>query len=117
MSKLGLLKKMIYPTGGSLELEYENDDFMYEGEKYILGSTRVNMMRLYDSQNTISKEIKYKYINEDNTSSGQINFMTTPDETINIETPSGIGFNTGAIIGYSRIIEETTGKGYIEKVF
>lgn len=117
VSKLGLLKKMIYPTGGSLELDYENDDFMYEGEKYILGSTRVNMMRLYDSQNTISKEIKYKYINEDNTSSGQINFMTTPDETINIETPSGIGFNTGAIIGYSRIIEETTGKGYIEKKY
>ena len=117
ISKLGLLKKMTYPTGGSLELDYENDDFMYEGEKYILGSTRVNVMRLYDSPGVISKEIKYKYINTDNTSSGQINFITTPEETSTSEIASGIGFNTGAIIGYSRIIEETIGKGYIEKKY
>lgn len=116
-SKLGLLSKMTYPTGGSLELDYENDDFMYEGEKYILGSTRVNAMRLYDSPSVISKEIKYKYINTDNTSSGQINFITTPEETTRSENSAGIGFNTGAIIGYSRILEETTGKGYIEKKY
>jgi len=117
VSKLGMLKKMTYPTGGSLELDYENDDFMYEGEKYILGSTRVNAMRLYNSPGNISKEIKYKYINADNTSSGQINFITTPEETSTSELASGIGFNTGAIIGYSRIIEETTGKGYVEKKY
>lgn len=117
VSKLGLLNKMVYPTGGALELDYENDDFMYEGEKYILGSTRVKMMRLYDSQNTISKEIKYKYINENNASSGQINFITSPEENTNSSIASGIGFNTDAVIGYSRIIEETTGKGYIEKKY
>ncbi|MGH1518403.1 DUF5977 domain-containing protein, partial [Chryseobacterium sp. JK1] len=116
-SQLGLLKKMVYPTGGSLDLSYENDDFMYEGEKYILGSTRVNSMKLYDSQNIVSKEIKYKYINADNTSSGQINFIKTPDETSTSEISSGIGFNTDAVIGYSRIIEETTGKGYVEKKY
>ncbi|MFZ4929900.1 hypothetical protein [Chryseobacterium sp. Mn2064] len=117
VSQLGLLKKMVYPTGGSLDLSYENDDFMYEGEKYILGSTRVNSMKLYDSQNIVSKEIKYKYINADNTSSGQINFIKPPEETSTSEILSGIGFNTDAVIGYSRIIEETAGKGYVEKKY
>ncbi|MGH1519888.1 hypothetical protein, partial [Chryseobacterium sp. JK1] len=116
-SQLGLLKRMVYPTGGFLEVNYENDDFMYEGEKYILGSTRVNSMKLYDSQNIVSKEIKYKYINADNTSSGQINFITAPLESSISEISSGIGFNTGAVIGYSRVIEETIGKGYVEKKY
>ncbi|MGH1519581.1 hypothetical protein [Chryseobacterium sp. JK1] len=117
ISQLGLLNKIVYPTGGFLELGYENDDFMYEGEKYILGSTRISFMKLYDFPNTLSKEIKYKYINTDNTSSGQINFITPPEESVRSEISSGIGFNTGAIIGYSRIIEETIGKGYIEKKY
>ncbi|WP_300691054.1 hypothetical protein [Chryseobacterium sp.] len=117
VSRLGLLNKIKYPTGGSLELDYENDDFMYEGENYILGSTRVRAMRLYDFPNTLSKEIKYKYLNTDNTSSGQINFITPPEETVKSGISSGIGFNTGAIIGYSRIVEETTGKGYVEKKY
>ncbi|MDR3025595.1 hypothetical protein [Chryseobacterium sp.] len=117
VSKLGLLQKIVYPTGGFLELNYENDDFMYEGAKYILGSTRISNMKLYDSQNTISKEIKYKYINDDNSSSGQINFITTPASITRTNVSPGIGFNTNAIVGYSRIIEQITGKGYIEKKY
>ncbi|MDP9961403.1 hypothetical protein [Chryseobacterium lathyri] len=117
ISKLGLLQKIVYPTGGFLELNYENDDFMYEGAKYILGSTRISNVKLYDSQNIISKEIKYKYINDDNSSSGQINFITTPASITRTNVSPGIGFNTNAIVGYSRIIEETTGKGYIEKKY
>lgn len=116
-SKLGVLQKLVYPTGGSLELNYENDDFIYEDQKYILGSIRVGGMKLYDSQNVLSKEIKYKYINENNKSSGQINFITTPVNSLRTEIASGIGFNTGAIIGYSRIIEETIGKGSVEKKY
>lgn len=116
-SKLGLLQKIVYPTGGSLELAYENDDFVYEGEKYILGSTRISGKKLLDNQNIISKEVKYKYLDENNKSSGQINFITTPANTVKTEISSGIGFNTGAIIGYSRIIEEEVGKGYIEKKY
>jgi len=115
ISKLGLLQRIVYPTGGALELNYENDDFIFEGEKYILGSTRINSMKLYDSQNSISKEIKYKYLNTNNKSSGQINFITTPSNVARTYVSSGIGFNTGAIVGYSRIVEEVTGKGYIEK--
>ncbi|WP_333596747.1 DUF5977 domain-containing protein [Chryseobacterium flavum] len=117
LSKLGLLKKLVYPAGGSLELSYENDDFIYDGEKHILGSTRVNNMRLFDSNNVLKKEINYKYINENNTSSGEINFVTTPSNIGKTEIASGIGFNTGAIIGYSRIIEEEVGKGYIERKY
>lgn len=115
ISKLGLLQRIVYPTGGALELNYENDDFIYEGEKYILGSTRINSMKLFDSQNNISKEIKYKYLNTNNKSSGQINFITTPSNMTRTYVSSGVGFNTGAIVGYSRIVEEVTGKGYIEK--
>lgn len=117
ISKMGLLQRIVYPTGGSLSLSYENDDFMYEGVQYILGSTRINNMKLYDSQNQISREVKYKYINENNTSSGQINFITTPVNVIRTEISPGIGFNTGAIVGYSRIVEEETGKGSIEKKY
>jgi hypothetical protein len=116
-SKLGLLQRIAYPTGGALELNYENDDFLYEGEKYILGSTRLSGMKFFDSQNAVSKEVKYKYINEDNKSSGQINFISTPANSVRSEIASGIGFNTGAVIGYSRIIEQTVGKGYIERKY
>ncbi|SEW47873.1 hypothetical protein SAMN05421841_3650 [Chryseobacterium wanjuense] len=117
ISKLGLLKRLIYPTGGSVELSYENDDFIYEGEKYILGSTRISKMKLYDSQNIVSKEINYKYVNEDNKSSGQINFIKTPANSAHTEISSGIGFSTDAIVGYSRIIEEVAGKGYVERKY
>jgi len=114
-SKMGLLQRIVYPTGGALHLSYENDEFMYEGMKYILGSTRINNMKLYDSNNQVSKETKFKYVNENNTSSGQINFITTPVNVVRTEVSPGIGFNTGAIVGYSRIIEEVTGKGRIER--
>lgn len=117
ISKLGLLQRIVYPTNGFLEINYENDDFMYEGEKYILGSTRVSKMKLYDSQNIVSKEINYKYVNEDNKSSGQINFFKTPANSARTEISSGIGIGSDAIVGYSRIIEEVTGKGYIERKY
>ncbi|REC54152.1 hypothetical protein DRF62_10590 [Chryseobacterium piscium] len=116
-SKLGLLQKIVYPTGGSLELSYELDDFMYEGLKYNLGSTRVNKMKFLDSQNITNKEVNFKYTNQDNTSSGLINFISTPANSVRSEIASGIGFNTGAIIGYSRVVEETVGKGSIEKKY
>lgn len=114
-SRLGLLQRIGYPTGGSLEIAYENDDFMYENQKYILGSSRISSMKLYNSANDVAREIKYKYVNENNQSSGQINFLNTPANTLRTEIASGIGFNTGAVIGYSRIIEEEVGKGYTEK--
>lgn len=117
ISQLGLLHRIVYPTNGFLEINYENDDFMYEGEKYILGSTRVSKMKLYDSQNIVSKEINYKYVNEDNKSSGQINFFKTPANSARTEISSGIGFGSDAIVGYSRILEEVTGKGYIERKY
>ncbi|WP_066436936.1 DUF5977 domain-containing protein [Chryseobacterium sp. CCH4-E10] len=117
ISKLGLLERIVYPTGGSLKLNYENDDFMYEGAKYILGSTRISNMKFFVSNNIVSKEVNYKYLNEDGTSSGQINFLTPPSNIGKTEIASGIGFNTGAVIGYSRIIEEVVGKGYIEKKY
>lgn len=116
-SKLGLLQKIFYPTGGSLELNYELDDFMYEGLKYNLGSTRINKMKFLDSQNIINKEVNFKYTNQDNTTSGLINFISTPANSARSEIASGIGFNTGAIIGYSRVVEETVGKGSIEKKY
>jgi len=117
ISKLGLLQRIVYPTSGSLELSYENDDFMYEGEKYILGSTRISKMKLYDSQNNVSKEVNFKYLNEDNKSSGQINFIKTPNNISQTEISSGIGFNTDAVVGYSRILEEVVGKGYTERKY
>ena len=117
VSQLGLLTRIIYPTGGMLEINYENDDFIYEGEQYILGSTRVNEMKLYDNKNNISQIKRYKYINENKKSSGQINFFTAPHNVLQTKISVGIGFNTDAIIGYSRIIEEEIGKGYVEKKF
>lgn len=115
-SLIGLLTRIQYPTGGSMDIRYENDDFMYEGERYILGSSRVSLMRYVDS-GEIKKEIHYKYTDDKGKSSGQINFFVPPSKLSNTEILSGLGFNTDAIIGYSKIIEETKGKGFVEKTY
>lgn len=115
-SLIGLLTNIQYPTGGIMDIRYENDDFMYEGEKYILGSSRVSLMRYIDNRE-IKKEIHYKYTDDKGNSSGQINFFAPPAKLSDTEILSGLGFNTDAIIGYSKIIEEIKGKGFIEKTY
>lgn len=115
-SQIGLLTTIKYPTGGLLKIDYENDDFLYEGQKYILGSSRVKSINL-TADGDQNKEIHYNYVNEDGTSSGQINFFTPPSKLKNTVISTGIGFGNGAVIGYSRIVEETTGKGKVEKLF
>ncbi|MHA6697293.1 DUF5977 domain-containing protein [Chryseobacterium sp. A321] len=114
---LGLLTAIQFPTSGSLEIDYENDEFYYEGINYMLGSARVKSLSYFDKNSKIAKKVNYDYLKTDGTSSGQINFFTTPNRIIKSEIQSGIGFDNAGVIGYSRITEQIEGKSTIEKKY
>ncbi|MGE4512379.1 MAG: hypothetical protein AB7E26_00970, partial [Chryseobacterium sp.] len=116
-SKLGMLEKIIYPTGGSLNIIYENDDFMYEGDKYLLGSLRIKSLDLRNENNNSISKTSYQYVNENGESSGQINFIKPPTNIIKSEISSGVSLAKNSVIGYSRIIHKTENKGRVEKKF
>ncbi|MGG5209238.1 DUF5977 domain-containing protein [Chryseobacterium sp. MIQD13] len=113
-SLIGLLSRITYPSNGSLAIEYENDDFEYLGTVYKAGSARVKKMKYYGNDGNIVRQIEYSYKNENNLSSGQINYFKPPIPThttvvTSYEIP--LEFNKDGIVGYSRIEEIESGKG------
>ncbi|MDP9961656.1 hypothetical protein [Chryseobacterium lathyri] len=110
-SLVGLLSRVYYPTQGYLEIKYENDDFDYLDSKYLLGSSRIKNLKLYDTDNSVVKETNYLYAYDNGKSSGQINFIVPPSNIRANILNSGIGFNSDAILGYSFIKETVSGKG------
>jgi hypothetical protein len=113
-SLIGLLSRITYPTQGSLNIEYENDDFEYLGNVYKTGSARVKKMKYYENDNILARQIEYSYKNENGISSGQINYFKPPIPTqttvvTSYELP--LEFNKDGIVGYSRIEEIEIGKG------
>ncbi len=130
-SLTGLLSKIIYPTGGFMEMEYENDDFDYLGSTYILGTARIKKIRKRENDVTL-KEMSFSY-KEGNKSTGQINYFIPPAATIppksgftsdiplgavtnmekflNEDVSVTLGYNQDTYVGYSKVAETQTGKG------
>lgn len=64
---LGTLSKIIYPTGGYSEYEYEPHDFIYRGLPFQGGGLRVKKITDYDGVSTANNIVKnYKYIQSSN---------------------------------------------------
>ncbi|MFY7844920.1 hypothetical protein [Chryseobacterium gambrini] len=105
-SLIGLLTQITYPTGGSLSLQYENDDFNYEGGTYKLGTARIKkFVQNFNDGTTLEKNYSYKL--DDGKSSGQIAFF-------NINRPKlGLELNSTAYVLYSKVEESITGNGKI----
>lgn len=71
-ARLGLLKKITFPHGGSLTYEYEQNKYTKAGGQTIsVGGVRVSKTTAFDDVTTANNAIiEYKYTKEDNTSSG-----------------------------------------------
>jgi hypothetical protein len=70
-AKLGSIKKIIYPTGGSEEFEYELNDKRGTSSNVTVAGLRIKKRTLHDGINTQNDIIKeYRYVEVDGLSSG-----------------------------------------------
>jgi len=103
-SLIGLLTSISYPTGGSLSVQYENDDFDIEGETYKLGTARIKKLtQIFNDGTTLEKNYTYKLDN--GKSSGQIAFFDTNKPKVSLS------INSTAYVLYSKVEEAITGNG------
>ncbi|MEO1485770.1 MAG: hypothetical protein AAFU57_08485 [Bacteroidota bacterium] len=126
------LTKITYPTGGSLQLEYENNEFFFEGNNYSAPGLRVKKQTLDDGKGNL-QEYTYNYKQQapNNNSSGSfvsmpVYGMITHYVDVNNMPPVGwdLGFDIfssspkyydaltqNSLVGYSRVEEVQTGNG------
>lgn len=124
-SLTGLLSSITYPTGGSCELEYENDKFKYLNDEYPLGSSRIKSISYKDVGNVLVKKVNYIFTNEQGSSTGQISDFNlgmayplrlgTSNTYYIFSLEPTISYNLDSYVGYSKIIEYEVGKGKTEK--
>jgi hypothetical protein len=68
---IGVLTKIIYPTKGSMEYQFESHTFRDEGEDYAGGGLRIGTIIKHDGSGGATDIVHdYDYSNEDNSSSG-----------------------------------------------
>ncbi|WP_127019798.1 RHS repeat domain-containing protein [Flagellimonas beolgyonensis] len=129
-SLTGLLKKVVYPTGGSSEFIYENNTFKFMGEEYVGGGARIASQTLKDGANIV-KKIDYEYEEADGSSSGYINnipiygyphqFQLSPfslyEAAVYDKPKGGVELTTGSFVGYSKVVEKEVGNGFTEYHF
>ncbi len=62
----GLLKVITYPSGGTIELEWEANDYMKEGNssKTYTGGTRIKSMEIKDADEEILNTKNYYYVDD-----------------------------------------------------
>lgn len=128
-SLLGLLKKITFPTGGSIDFTYENHIYNLLGKDIVAGGARIKRQVIDDGQG-IKRILDYSYTTETGESSGRINnlprfgsFSTVDFEQwstyakrlylfLFTQNMAEIELTHGAFVGYSRIIEKEKGNGY-----
>lgn len=72
-SKAGLLEKIIYPTGGEKEIEYEQNEFLYRGNNVFGPGVRVKRTAFRENLSDLNPLItNYKYSFGNNLTSGRI---------------------------------------------
>lgn len=69
--QIGMLKKITFPSGGSLKFTYESNDFLLDNELKKGFGLRVKKVETYDND-VLASTTDYKYVNTDGTSSGII---------------------------------------------
>jgi YD repeat-containing protein len=135
---IGILTKIIYPTQGYTNFQYEPHQFIDENEQFIGGGVRVS--EIIKSTNPISENnitYKYSYKKSNGLSSGSIisipifatrntNLTFLPIEargdtelafkilTSRYSLPQAtVGMTNSSYVGYERVEEETVGNGKI----
>jgi hypothetical protein len=123
--QLGSLKKITYPTGGSTEFEYQQNDYAYVKQNAVGGGNQpAGGIRIYKITNrdavtsqTLIKE--YEYIESGTTSSGVVgseplyqihiyNIPTSCGQVFWLQSGSifPLSYTAGSTIGYGRVKEK-----------
>jgi hypothetical protein len=71
-AKAGQLNQIEYPTGGKSVFDYELNSFEYLGQEIKGGGLRIKRNTLYDTNQTILRDIVYDYKKTDGNTSGSI---------------------------------------------
>lgn len=130
---IGILTKIIYPTKGSTEYQFESHTFRDEGEDYSGGGLRIKRTIKHDEFGSAPDIIHdYYYINDDNTSSGclvslpvmavrsfpNIFGLSANSEqayktyTVRYSQPQApLSTTNGSFVGYRTVTEEIEGNG------
>jgi len=97
------LKKIIFPTGGYREFDFEPNTFHYMNKNYTGGGVRLKKEIIYDhvSNSSITKEYEYTDINDVLKSSGRIINFPLFAHTEN--TLSGYAYNYDGSIHYANV--------------
>jgi hypothetical protein len=95
MAKVGILKEIINPLGGSVSFEYEQNSAFFNGQNVFSGGVRVNQVIKYDGIDHNKDNIQqYKYVKENGVSS------------------SGFGYEepSYSVVKYNRVYQQSAGK-------
>ncbi|MCW3466438.1 hypothetical protein [Chitinophaga nivalis] len=89
-TRIGALKKIYYPTGGSEEFEYEPNDLQQGATKQVTGGLRIKKRILSNNASpAVISTREYKYTNTDGTSSGFLGDLPEYTYTIPIYHDNG----------------------------
>lgn len=127
---MGMLKKIITPTGGYHQFFYEANKFLFNDQEYVGGGVRVSEQRISDG--TAERKLKYKYIDQNGLSSGRVgnlpsNISYRTGDWYDSQSNSGITSyatvfqsqqnipetDDGSFVLYEKVTEEEDGKGKI----
>jgi YD repeat-containing protein len=131
--KKGMLKKLIYPTKGYTELDYESNVFKIGGNQILGGGLRIKSQKLSADGSSI-RNLTYNYTEPDDTSSGYVNNVPSYGYPLNIPPAEytgsqkanfikttfltyikslvGLDVTQNNYVGYSRVKEEEIGNGF-----
>ena len=133
-SKAWSLNKIVYPTGGFSEFEFELNNFNIMGEDITGGGIRVKKQTLNDGITTNNRIIEYEYKNDSNKSSGSLDhfpvfghqvrrFFDTyivdtqenDEEVPLVDVPSSTNFsaNPWKFFGKASVLEDITSGSYV----
>jgi hypothetical protein len=96
-SKAGSLEKIQFHTGGYTKYTFENNQY-YDGNKkinQIAGGLRIAKIEEFENENTLSLSTSYRYVYDDNKSTGKLGLSYVPySYKIDNELSRSIAFNT-----------------------
>lgn len=130
-NEIGSLKKIIYPSGGTCEIEYENNKIKKNGADQLSYGIRIKKLTRTDGISTANNIItEYNYVLEDGSSSGFAmdlppmyyeNQMQYSSSTKIFSVSSTMGvvppvYINGSPVGYARV-EEITSLGKVVSDF
>ncbi|MDQ1087565.1 hypothetical protein [Siphonobacter sp. SORGH_AS_1065] len=109
--KMGSLYKIVYPTGGYTEFEYEVNRFLYDNCEYEGGGIRIKNIKNYIASSQLATRKSYNYLDYQGKSSGRIISMPTFVMRTLVQlfyyssSQNALGTTNGSYVGYEMVKE------------